>query len=173
MSTATRPIEEDQPAHGLAATGVADRTIVVIAWGTQDDVRTDTPEIAVFRSADDLRVHVQRLQLGDVELCRAMARSYRRLETVLDGGRLARMRASDMLPDERRFLQRLLRARRDGELCCGDADDRWLAWFQRQHAAWVPPLNALWTVGQGVDTIERLAASFTPLSRRSSATCSG
>lgn len=154
MSTATHRLHEDECA-------ACDRAVVISRCTCTRDV--DPPEIVSFSSEADFRAHVQQLLLGDVERCRAMARSFRRMVAVMGAATMRGVRAGDMGPEERRFLQRLLRAR--GQLCCGDAEERWLAWYQQREPHWAPPrcLNALHTIECGVHVIEQLAEPSTSL----------
>lgn len=114
-------------------------TIVVIERRVHG--RADA-EVKVFADEACFRQWVQQLLLGnDIEQCRAMAQSYRRMEAVLTG---ASVPPSDLLPGERNVHRTLRRAERNGELCCGEADERWLAWYRRQQSeAWQPP-SCVW-----------------------------
>lgn len=95
-----------------------------------------------------------------------MARAYRRMQAVMDAGGLKGLLASEMRPEERQFFRLLLRDEKKDQLCCGEAEERWFEWYQKQsHGTWTTP--RWWTscrmMEDAVLTIERLTDAGTPL----------
>lgn len=132
------------------------KVIVVVDWcAGRADVNT-------FHSEASFRQWAKQSP-GDVE---GMARSFRRVEAVMDAKRLTRARPRTMSSSEHHFLQGLLRAARNYELCCGDAEERWLAWYQQQAGAARLP-SRFWDsfrmLEDGVLMLERLTDAATPL----------
>jgi len=147
----------------------AGSVIAVIARTGRGQTSADPPTVTVFSSEATFRQYVQQLLLGDansVEQCRAMAQSFRRMEAVMER---RWVRTSDTIPNEQQFHRALRRAERNGELCCGDAEERWFAWYrqqQQQHEAWQPPpcfWGVLHTMEAEILLIENLLSASTPL----------
>jgi hypothetical protein len=105
-TTSSRPLVDAELETGEEET--AGSVIVMISRSGGREAIPDAPQVTVFTNEASFRKHVLHALLGDVEQCRAMARSFRRMEAAMDAGHL--QQACNMSPKERFFIQGLVHA---------------------------------------------------------------